>query len=288
MKVIKVLSNSLLMALDDYGQEVILLGKGIGYKRAIGTKLKKSDVEKIYVLRDRAVVRDIIRLASEVSGEYFALTRDIVSYAVDTYHMNLMEYIYLALTDHLAFAAKRLRENMELPDFYTADLKRFNPNEYQVGLYACGLFEQQIGLKLPESEAANIAFHFINAQKDNPYTEQNKKIEELVKQVLNIVRYQFQLKNGWEDGIAYSRLLRHLRMFAERLVNNRMDLTDQADFLYEEVTEKCREEYDCVKKVGRLVKTNYHRELPKQEELYLTIHFHQLLEENRARQKERT
>ena len=53
MKVIKVLSNSLLMALDDYGQEVILLGKGIGYKRAIGTKLKKSDVEKIYVLRDR-------------------------------------------------------------------------------------------------------------------------------------------------------------------------------------------------------------------------------------------
>ena len=76
MKVIKVLSNSLLMALDDYGQEVILLGKGIGYKKSIGTKLKKGDIEKIFVLRDRAVVRDIIRLATEVSEEYFALTKD--------------------------------------------------------------------------------------------------------------------------------------------------------------------------------------------------------------------
>ena len=287
MKVIKVLSNSLLMALDDYGQEVILLGKGIGYKKSIWTRLKKSDIEKIYVLRDRAVVRDIIRLASEVSEEFFALTKDIVTYAVENYGMNLMDYIYLAPTDHLAFAARRVRENIELPDFYTADLRRFNPNEYQVGVYACHLFEQQIGLKLPDSEAANIAFHFINAQKENPYTEQNRKIEELVKQVLNIVRYQFQLRDGWEDGTAYSRLLRHLRMFAERLINNRMEPSDQMDFLYDEITDKCRAEYDCVKKVDLLVRTNYHRELPRQEKLYLTIHFHQLLEENRTREQER-
>lgn len=287
MKVIKVLSNSLLMALDDYGQEVILVGKGIGYKKAIGTKLQKSDIEKIYVLRDRAVVRDIIRLAAEVNEEYFALTKDIVSYAIDTYGMNLMEYIYLALTDHLAFAAKRVRENIEIPSFYSADLKRFNPNEYQVGVYACRMFEDQIGLKLPEGEIANIAFHFINAQKDNPYLEQNKKIDHLVKLILNIVKYQFHLKDDWEDGIAYTRLLRHLRMFAKRLLNDEVEHSNQMDFLYEEITEKCKDEYDCVKKVNLLVKTNYHRDIPKQEELYLTIHFHQLLEENRARQLER-
>lgn len=75
MKVIKVLSNSLLMALDDYGQEAILLGKGIGYKKSIGTKLLKSDVEKIFVLRERAVVRDIIRLASEVSENFLPLQK---------------------------------------------------------------------------------------------------------------------------------------------------------------------------------------------------------------------
>lgn len=287
MKVIKVLSNSLLMALDDYGQEVILVGKGIGYKKSIGTKLLKSDIEKIFVLRERAVVRDIIRLAAEVSEKFFALTKDIVSYAVDTYGMELREYIYLALTDHLAFAAKRIEENMELPSFYAADLKRFNPNEYEVGLYAYRLFEEQIGLKLPEGEIVNIAFHFINAQKDNPYTEQNKKIDELVKLILNIVKYQFHLKDDWENGIAYTRLIRHLRMFAERLLNNRMELSDQVDFLHDEIIAKCRAEYDCVKKVNLLVRTTYHRDIPKQEELYLTIHFHQLIEENRARQAER-
>ena len=41
MKIVKVLNNSLLMALDDNGEEVILGGKGIGYKQSIGKSVEK-------------------------------------------------------------------------------------------------------------------------------------------------------------------------------------------------------------------------------------------------------
>ena len=44
MRVIKVLNNSLIMALDEDGQEVILSGKGIGYKKAIGYELKENEI----------------------------------------------------------------------------------------------------------------------------------------------------------------------------------------------------------------------------------------------------
>ena len=36
MRVIKVLNNSLVLALNDQGQETILMGKGIGYHKSIG------------------------------------------------------------------------------------------------------------------------------------------------------------------------------------------------------------------------------------------------------------
>ena len=71
MRVVKVLNNSLIMALDEDGQEVILSGKGIGYRKAIGYELKENEIQKIFVLRERTVVRDVIRLAAEVGGGVF-------------------------------------------------------------------------------------------------------------------------------------------------------------------------------------------------------------------------
>ena len=46
MRVVKVLNNSLVLALDEEGQEAILMGKGIGFHKATGSTLKKEEVEK--------------------------------------------------------------------------------------------------------------------------------------------------------------------------------------------------------------------------------------------------
>ena len=63
MRVIKVLNNSLVLALNDEGQEVILMGKGIGFQKTIGYKLSPKEIDKVFVLKDRELSRRIIRLA---------------------------------------------------------------------------------------------------------------------------------------------------------------------------------------------------------------------------------
>lgn len=281
MKVIKILNNSLIMALDDDGKEVILSGKGIGYKKAIGHELKESEVQKIFVLRERKVVRDVIRLAAEVGEEYFNLTKMVISYAMETYHMKLMDHIYLALTDHLAFTEKRLRSGMAIENFYTADLRRFNPEEYDVAEYAARLFAQKFGLELPEGEVGNIAFHFISAQENGQFEERKREIDRVVRQVLNIVRYQLELSD-LEHGIAYSRLMTHLRLFAQRLIRGQLTEDGKEDFLHREVAELCPKEYDCVKKIGGFLEKHYGWDITKKEELYLTIHLHQILQEEKS------
>ena len=45
MRVVKVLNNSLVLALDETGQETILMGKGIGYPQSIGYQLQASEME---------------------------------------------------------------------------------------------------------------------------------------------------------------------------------------------------------------------------------------------------
>lgn len=278
------MNNSLLLALDDSGREVILMGKGIGFNKSIGHHLKSEDIEKVFVLKDRSISKNIIRLASEIDSTYFELAKQVIDYAIDTYGMVLMEHIYLGLTDHLSFAVKRNNEGILIQNFYTQTLKRFNPKEYQVGLYALRLVRERLSVELPEDEAGNIAFHFINAQTNNLNSIDNQKIFETVKGILDIVKYNFSILYD-EDGIGYTRFVTHLRLFAQRLVNGGQDLYDYEDSFYIHVLESCPREYECVKKIGVFIKEKFETKLSKQEEMYLAVHIHRILEEYAQRKK---
>lgn len=73
MQVVKVLNNSLVLVLNDMGQEVILMGKGIGYNKSVGYRMKESEIEKIFILKDKDISKNIIQLASEIDSQYFEL-----------------------------------------------------------------------------------------------------------------------------------------------------------------------------------------------------------------------
>ena len=280
MRVVKVLNNSLVLALNDSGEETILMGKGIGFHKAIGYEFQKDEVEKVFVLKDRSISRSIIRLAAETDSVYFELAKSIIDYAIEQYGMKLLDHIYLSLTDHLAFAVKRLREEIVVPNFYTNEMKKFNPNEYQVGVYAVEQVREKLNLQLPEDEAGNIAFHFINAQMDHPYNDKNRLINRVTENVLQIVQYYFQLVYQ-EDSTSDSRYVTHVRLFAQRLVSNQLLPQESSPLLYEQIAEACTREFACVEKIALYVRETFQMELSNQEAMYLALHIHRVLEEGR-------
>ena len=127
MRVVKVLNTSVVLAVEDGNGEVILMGKGIGFRKSIGQALTPEETDRVFVLRDRETNRNILQLAAQIDGRVFEITRRVVEYARTRYQMQLMDHIYLALTDHLAFAVKRQEEGLTLPGTYLLDVKRFNP-----------------------------------------------------------------------------------------------------------------------------------------------------------------
>lgn len=282
MRVVKVLNNSLVLALDDQGRETILMGKGIGFHKAAGYQFGKEEVEKVFVLKDRSVSRSIIRLAAEIDSVYFEIGKNVIDYAIENFQMKLLDHIYLSLTDHLAFAVRRVKEGILVPNFYTLDMQRFNPNEFQVGRYALEHVKEQIGVELPEDEAGNIAFHFINAQVDHPYNEKNRRIIQLTESVLNIVKYYYQLVYN-EESVVYSRYVTHVRLFAQRLVSGQQLPEDSSRLLYDQVAEVCTSEFSCVEKVGMFVKEQFGVGLTNQETLYLALHIHRILEDGKKK-----
>lgn len=278
MRVVKVLNNSLVLALDDTGKETILMGKGIGYHKSIGYQFQESEIEKVFVLKDKGISRNIIRLAAETDTVYFELAKSVIDYAIDNFGMRLMDHIYLSLTDHLSFAARRVKEGIVLQNFYTLEMKKFNPNEFQVGEYAVRLMSEQLGMEVPLDEAGNIAFHFINAQYDHPYNSQNLLITKTVNDILDIVKYSFGITYN-EDGTPYSRYVTHVQLFVQRLVSRNQLPDEKSNLLYEQIMAVCGTEFDCVDKIQIYVMDKFSQKLTSQERMYLALHIHRVLEE---------
>lgn len=281
MRVVKVLNNSVVLVLTKDGDEAILMGKGIGFGKSSGDSLDEQETEKIFALKDRNLARNIARLAAEIDPVIFEITKDVIDYAKNRYHMNLMDHIYLALTDHLAFAVKRVEEDLDVPGFYAVEIRRYNPNEYEVGRYTLRLLKERLGVELPTGECSNIAFHFINAQRDNPNNSNNRQMAEMVKGILDIVKYTFGLIYQ-EDTIAYSRFVTHLQAFAQRTVLGQQLPYEDMDFLYQEVIKQCQKEFACVQRIAHYMKERYQTEITLQEECYLTLHIHRVLEEHQG------
>lgn len=277
MYIKKILNNSLVLATDSTNSDVILLGKGIGHKHFIGDELKKEEIEKIFVLHDETLKKNILQLASEIDEVYFNIAQIIIDYAITKYNMKLMNHIYLALTDHISFAVKRFKSNITIENNYLHEIQNFNPNEYDIGVYAIKVIKENLNLELPQEEIGNIAGHFINAQQDNPYSYKNKKISKIVNDILHIVQYHFAIIYK-ENSFYYKRFALHLKAFAQRFLDKQAN-KEQVDFIYEQVRNNCKDEYECVKKIKTYIYKEYSRDLPIQEELYLMIHIHKILSE---------
>lgn len=278
MRVVKVLNNSLVLALDNSGNEIILMGKGIGFHKAIGYEFKSHEIEKVFVLKDRSLSKNIIRLAAEVDQVYFELVEKIIDYAIKKYNLKLLDHIYLSLTDHLSFAIKRLENQILIPNFYAVEMKKFNPVEYDIGLYSLKLVKDYLNYELPEDEAGNIAFHFINGQFDHPYNDKNREINQVVNDILDIVKYYFNIEYYY-DSFSYSRYVIHLRFFVQRVLAKKLLDEDATLVLYYNLSNKFKDELLCVDRISLYIKKRFNLILNEAESIYLALHINRVLME---------
>ncbi|WP_342048830.1 BglG family transcription antiterminator LicT [Bacillus sp. OTU530] len=278
MKIVKVLNTSVVLAKRDDQKEVIVMGKAIGFKNKPGDTINEEDIERIYVPENKSTSNDLTNLMKETPKEYLILTDEIVSYAKDRLAKPLNEHLYIALTDHLYMATKRFKENLTLQNRLLWEVKKFYPEEFSIGLHALDVIENQLGIRFPEEEAANIAFHLVNAQQTDDNMNQILLMTNTVRDIQNIIKFHYKIDIP-TDTINYSRFLTHLQFFVQRLIENKMLRTDDHD-LFDQIKQKYPEEGKCVEKIVRYIKTNFDYTISNEEKMYLIIHLNRVISRN--------
>ena len=269
MKIIKIINNSVVCALDDNKKEVVVMGKGIGFKSAIGDKIDKKKAEKIFIMDNQSSIDKFKKLLENLPIEHFKVSHEIISYSKRTLGKRLNQNIYITLTDHINFAVYRFKNGMQFSNPLLWEVKQFYKSEFLIGKYAIELIKKRLGILMTEDEAANIALHIVNAEY-NTDMKDALKITTLISDILNIISKYYKIKLD-EESLYYSRLITHLKFLSQRLFLDEM-LKDSDDVLLDMIKNRYKKEYECSLNIKKYIEEKYNQKISGEELAYLTVH----------------
>ncbi|WP_430607885.1 beta-glucoside operon transcriptional antiterminator [Enterococcus sp. AZ170] len=275
MEVKKVINNNIVKSLDAEGHEVLVMGKGIGFKKKIGDIIEDTLIEKVYTSNADSNTNKLTQLLSNVCLEHLQVANDIIGFAKVSLGKKLNENIYLTLTDHIDYAIDRHNNGLPVRNALLWEIKRFYNHEYLIGKEALNIISNRLDISLPEDEAGFIALHIVNAELDLSQVSQVSEMTKVIQTIINIVKYHYKTDLD-EYTLNYERFITHLKFFVQRLFSGiELDKDKDEGFLFM-LKEKYQEEYLCALKIREYIGKEFGRDLQEDEMIYLTIHIRRI------------
>lgn len=269
MKIEKIINNNVVSTCDEDGTEIIVMGRGIGFKAREGSAVDEAKVEKIFRLESQNSMDKFKDLLVNLPMEHVQISAEIISYAKEVLNKPINPNVYITLTDHINFALERYKQKMMFTNPLIREVRSFYHEEYLIGEYAIAMIDRDLGVRLPVDEAASIALHIVNAEYDAPMGD-TIKITNLIQHVLEVVREYFNIELD-EQSLSYERFITHLRFLAQRVFTGEHMNLDNLEF--QEVIDRLYpEEYACSQKIQILIKNQYGHKVTEEEVAYLALH----------------
>lgn len=252
----KVINNNIISAYEKSGAEVIVMGRGIGFKKKQGEVVPADQISKIFRIKSRTLTEQFKELLANMPLERVRI-------------LKLNQSIYVTLTDHINFAIERVSQGIEPQNALLWEIKRFYPQEFQLGIYALELIHDRLGILLPEDEAGFIALHFVNAEYGTDIRDA-VKFPDQMQAIVDIVERDLGILLD-ESSLHYERFMTHIKFLIQRIYRKEL-LSSEDRELSLMMQRKYPREYQCSVKVAEYIMQATGCRLSEEEIMYLSVH----------------
>ncbi len=268
----KVLNNNVLIASHPTYDEVVLIGKGIGFGKKKGDVIEQKDVEKWFILKNEREQEQYKKLLPHVDEEFIGLMNDIIHHIRTRTNSSLNEHIHVALTDHILFAIKRLEQGMDIKNPFLVETKSLYPLEYDVAAEVVNMLNERLHIELPEGEIGFIALHIHSALTNHQLSEVNQH-SQLISRLVSVVEEQLDIRID-RESIHYLRFVRHLRYAIERVKKGeKIEEPKKLSNILKETYPLC---YNLSWKLIKIMQQTLQLPVDEAEAVYLTLHLQRL------------
>lgn len=270
MWILQKINNNCALARDSAGQDVVVFGKGIGFRRTPYELTDLSIIERtFYGIRSASLAA-----LKDIPEDVVILASDIIDFAKVYLGVDLNPNACVTLAGHINFAIQRVHEGLTVETPLAFDVQHFYPKETNVGKRAVTLVRTRLGVELPDAEVTNIALHIIDAEVEGGDLEHIKCTTEVVANVVEIVERRFG-RSLDKESFNYARFVMHLRFLVGRIEGKRQSESKMAPML-DVVAASYAESYECVEDIAAYLHGRWGWECDESEKLYLLIYVQRL------------
>lgn len=271
-KIKKVLNNNVLIADHESFEEVVLIGKGIGFGKKKGETISEETVEKMFVLKNKKEQEQYKMLLPFIEEEMIGIVSEVIDHINKKVGLPLNEHIHIALTDHITFAIKRLQQGMDIKNPFLTETKTLYPKEYEIAKEVIDIINEKLSVSLPEGEIGFIALHIHSALTKKSVSEVNR-YSQLISELMNIIEDSMKIKIN-KKSVNYMRLVQHLHHTIERTMKG--EIVEEP----EKITLLLKNEYPlCYNTAWKMIKVmqqTLKKPVYDAEAVYLTMHLYRL------------
>ncbi|MGG7213237.1 BglG family transcription antiterminator LicT [Clostridium nigeriense] len=273
MRVKKVFNNNVVLVVNDLKEELIVMGKGVGYQKYPRDLIDTNKIEKRFIFNNEESLNELNTLLARIPLKDVELASEIIKMGEDSLGYKVSDTILITLSDHISYMLKRIDDGLVFKNPLQWEIKQIYPEEYKFSKRAVEYLREKTNKNIPDSEAAFITLHFANAHLETDNMEETVLLTKIIDSVLDIIKYNYGIDMN-EYSFDYTRFISHLRCFIQRQLKNESVNVDTS--LLEIVKLKYPEDYKCAKKIKVFLEVTYKWNVSENELLYLTLHLNRL------------
>lgn len=165
----KILNNNVIICINS-NQEVILIGKGIGFNKKPGMVVDdNASIEKVYKL-DQKQQQEYYKSLVEISLINKMISKCVLIIENDIgYPVNPRTVQYQRFIRHIQFLIRRLnkKEYVHAQDEFINMVKTYYPNCYSTAYKISKVIQKDLDIDIDDSEIVYLALHIYHFQSQN-------------------------------------------------------------------------------------------------------------------------
>lgn len=271
----KIFNNNIVSAIDDKGEDVILVGAGVGYLTSKGKAVDEGRVEREFHLTGQAR-SGAFRILLELPYPIIAATARVSAYLSENHNIHLTPAVEVGLGDHLAQAVKRVEGGTSIYNSMLWETKMMYPAEFAIALHVLDVIQAELDTKLPLDEAGFITLHLVNSGLVGD-TTQAMSLGNALHEVVAIVEHDLGISLD-DSTPTITRFLTHVKFVIQRVTRNQVYNGQFYDY-FAALKAEHENVYACAVHIGDYLDREFNAHISEEEHMYLMLHLVRLEDE---------
>ena len=265
-KIKKVLNHNVVIGYDSESRlDYLIMDKGIGFGKKAGEMAGPGEKAAIYSLKkinDRGNARE---MAETIPAVYLEIASEVLDKAEDVFG-KVDRNILFPMADHIEYAVKRVKNNEQISNPLTEDIRILFHMEYKTAECIRDILKEKMEILIDDDEVGYIALHIHSAIED----EKVSHAMQMARAVRECISYVEQEVGKPIDvmSLSYNRLMNHIRYMVARAISGEKLKVNMNDYM----RVKFPQAFEMAETVCRQIEHNLRCKLSDVEVGYLAMH----------------